>query len=582
MEKNQKRKILIATAFPTHGAGSGALVTTQAKSYAEDGHDVVIITGNNRTDFDKLDGVRYHIVPFTGETPDHEVIDGQVPFNYLMFTTHTESTANFWNVSLAQVEQYCDAFKTALKDEIETLNPDVIHAQHNWLLSSIATELDKPVVTTIHGTDLMGYEKAKIKLQEVKKEISTLKKEAKDGKENISLDTIEKVEDVYKKSKTSQEIENGIKTLLKTKEVKLSKSEYESLRKVFEPKKIYELYINEAEKSAKNSEKIIVISEDQKNKFASLFPYAAEKVVLLENGYDPKTFYKDENVKKSETIATLTSDRSKDGKIPEDFDSLVLFVGKFADFKGIDSLLIASKLYTQKLADEGKKVETIIVGSGALEDKLKKEADQLNLEHTHFVGRKPHDVIRNLQNLSTVSLIPSRDEPFGLVVIEGTACGHPVIGSNSGGIPGILNTEKVDLPKDQDIISTKLGLLVKPLPVRPVELTDEQKDELDVYSTDYVVAKNDEERKKVLKNSTLSLKLQPEVLKKYFDEYTASTTALADGVVGTVNKKYEFDNQEIASYTKNNYSQDIIRDKLFGIFDDAIDIKKKTNELDVR
>ena len=63
-----KKKILIVTAFPTHGAGSGALITTQAKSYVEDGHEVVIITGNNRTNFDKLDGVRYHVVPFTAET----------------------------------------------------------------------------------------------------------------------------------------------------------------------------------------------------------------------------------------------------------------------------------------------------------------------------------------------------------------------------------------------------------------------------------------------------------------------------------------------------------------------------------
>ena len=29
---NNKKKILIVTAFPTHGAGSGALITTQAKS----------------------------------------------------------------------------------------------------------------------------------------------------------------------------------------------------------------------------------------------------------------------------------------------------------------------------------------------------------------------------------------------------------------------------------------------------------------------------------------------------------------------------------------------------------------------
>ena len=125
---SKKKKILVATAFPTHGAGSGALVTTQAKSYIEDGHKVVIITGNNRTNFDKLDGIKYHIVPFKSEGENPEKIDGQCNFNYLMFTTHTESTANFWNVDLNELEQYCQSFKKALSEEVKELKPDVIHA----------------------------------------------------------------------------------------------------------------------------------------------------------------------------------------------------------------------------------------------------------------------------------------------------------------------------------------------------------------------------------------------------------------------------------------------------------------------
>ena len=139
---SDKKKILIATAFPTHGAGSGALVTTQAKSYEEVGHEVVIITGNNRTDFDKLDGVRYHIVPFTAETENPEKIEGQVPFNYLMFTTHTESTANFWNVGLEELEQYCEAFRKALQDEVKNFNPDVI----NYII----VEKEDEIVPLIH------------------------------------------------------------------------------------------------------------------------------------------------------------------------------------------------------------------------------------------------------------------------------------------------------------------------------------------------------------------------------------------------------------------------------------------------
>ena len=48
---NNKLNILICTAFPVHGAGSGALVTTQATSYVKSGHNVTIITANNRTDY---------------------------------------------------------------------------------------------------------------------------------------------------------------------------------------------------------------------------------------------------------------------------------------------------------------------------------------------------------------------------------------------------------------------------------------------------------------------------------------------------------------------------------------------------
>lgn len=574
MEKN-KMKILMATAFPTQGAGSGALVTTQAKSYQEDGHEVVIITGNNRSNFDKLDGVRYHLVPFTAETENPEKLEGQLPFNYLMFTTHTESTANFWKVGLEDLEQYIAAYKTALTEESKKC--DVIHAQHNWLLSSTATEMGKPVVTTIHGTDLMGYERSKVELAATKKQLDLLKGESKKGIFEISTADIAKIEEVYARAASVKDIRRGVKELLDSKAISGNKVDIMQLIDVLDSKRKYEFYIREAEKSARNSDKIIVISDAQKDKFNSLFPYAANKVELLENGYDPKTFYVDRSVKKEDIIPELTSHKTADGKIDMDYDNLILFVGKFADFKGIDSLLTAAKLYEDKLGQEGKKPLTLIVGSGALEEKLKAQTEQLGLQNTHFVGRQPHNVICKLQNLATASLIPSRDEPFGLVVIEGTACGHPVIASNSGGIPGILNTEKEVLP-NEDIIRTKLGVLVKPLPVRPEVLSQEEKDELDTISADYVASKP-EDRKAILSKAQEKFNLTDE-LGEYLEEYAQSTEALAGAVEQVINGELVFDNEGIADYTKTNYSQSIIRDKLIEVYRQAAESKKKDRSLD--
>ena len=567
-----KKKILIVTAFPTHGAGSGALITTQAKSYVENGDEVVIITGNNRTDFDKLDGVRYHVVPFTAETENPEKIDGQCPFNYLMFTTHTESTANFWNVSLEEIEAYNKAFEKAIREEVQNFNPDIIHAQHNWLTSSICNNFNKPVVLTIHGTDLMGYIKASDKLESVQEQIEGKKEELKKANDKKMLENIRVVEEIYKRSTTKAEIMRELKSAIKSKKLDISKAEMEELISLYDSKTLYELYKREAEKSARQSQRIIVISDAQEKQFNYLFPGNEKKVRLLENGYDAKVFHQNKDVKREEIIPELIGEENLD------YDSLVLFVGKFADFKGIDALLDAAKMYEIRAKAENKKIETIIVGSGALEDKLKEQAKELGLKHTHFVGRKNHSEICKLQNLADVSLIPSRNEPFGLVVIEGTSCGHPVIATNSGGIPGILNTEREDLSDKEKSYVTKLGVLVPPLPDRPAELNEDAVNKLDKMPAIYSMIGSKEEKSKFVLDKAEELGINGETLGTYFDGYMRTVTGLSSAVIDICDDKLQFNNDEIADYTQRTYSQEVIRDKILGIFDEAQSDFNKTRD----
>ena len=567
-----KKKILIVTAFPTHGAGSGALITTQAKSYVENGDEVVIITGNNRTDFDKLDGVRYHVVPFTAETENPEKIEGQCPFNYLMFTTHTESTANFWNVSLEEIEAYNKAFEKAIREEVQNFNPDIIHAQHNWLTSSICNNFNKPVVLTIHGTDLMGYIKASDKLESVQEQIEGKKEELKKANDKKMLENIRVVEEIYKRSTTKAEIMRELKSAIKSKKLDISKAEMEELISLYDSKTLYELYKREAEKSARQSQRIIVISDAQEKQFNYLFPGNEKKVRLLENGYDAKVFHQNKDVKREEIIPELIGEENLD------YDSLVLFVGKFADFKGIDALLDAAKMYEIRAKAENKKIETIIVGSGALEDKLKEQAKELGLKHTHFVGRKNHSEICKLQNLADVSLIPSRNEPFGLVVIEGTSCGHPVIATNSGGIPGILNTEREDLSDKEKSYVTKLGVLVPPLPDRPAELNEDAVNKLDKMPAIYSMIGSKEEKSKFVSDKAEELGINGETLGTYFDGYMRTVTGLSSAVIDICDDKLQFNNDEIADYTQRTYSQEVIRDKILGIFDEAQSDFNKTRD----
>ena len=146
--------------------------------------------------------------------------------------------------------------------------------------------------------------------------------------------------------------------------------------------KKYETYIKFAKDAAKNAQKIIVISNDQKKQFEKLFPNAKDKVTFIKNGYSPDVFYKikdknEEEIRREafDGLTDVDEKGKKTGKeIPKDFDKLVLFVGKFADFKGIDDLIDAQKIYDKKFKEENKKVITVIVGSGDQGDKLREQA----------------------------------------------------------------------------------------------------------------------------------------------------------------------------------------------------------------
>ena len=550
-EKENSKRVLFTLAYPLIGTGSGTAVKTVMHAMRDEGYKVGVLCADNKTDYPKEDDIEYATVPFTAPTENPEIIPGQAKNNYIMFTSHPAgATHNYWNASLDEVVEYVNIFKKHLHEEVERFNPDIIHAQHNWLLSSEVARIDKPMVLTIHGTDLMGYTKS----QEIYDD--TVKQLGEIPQSNLKIAGTEIVH-------RSGSLEEMAKKLDKLEEMHPDE-ESKKLIDLFREYARNKFYIQEAQNSAKGADQVIVISEAQKAEFARLFPYAADKVSLLENGYDPKVFYVDGRYTAQEIFEQLHSNLTEDGKISPEYDDLILFVGKFADFKGIDSLLIANKRYDEKLKAQGKKPLTIIVGNGDLDEKLKQEAKDLGLTNTHFVGRQGHDIVRPLQNLATVSLIPSRDEPFGLVVIEGTACGHPVIGSNSGGIPDILNTDKQELPED-DIIRTKLGLLIKPLPKGPEGLTKEQVENLNSIAYTYVDG-SPEQRKIVMEGLIKRLGISEESLKTYFDNYEQSTNALAEGVVGIVNKEYAFDNQEIADYTLDKFSQEVINKKTEEIY----------------
>ena len=107
-----------------------------------------------------------------------------------------------------------------------------------------------------------------------------------------------------------------------------------------------------------------------------------------------------------------------------------------------------------------------------------------------FLGNQKQEKLNILYNIADVLAIPSRIEGFGLVAVEALACGTPVIATNQGGLPEIINE--------------RVGTIIE--------------------AEDYV--------------------------------------ALEKEISNILNKEKKFNEQELVNYAKNNYSQDLLINKV--------------------
>jgi glycosyltransferase involved in cell wall biosynthesis len=110
----------------------------------------------------------------------------------------------------------------------------------------------------------------------------------------------------------------------------------------------------------------------------------------------------------------------------------LIFVGRLVSDKGVDILLQA----LARLKERGCRPALTIVGAGPEERGLRQQSAALQLEsQVEFVGSRRGADLAALLNRHRILVVPSRwREPFGLVALEGIACGCAVVGSEQGGL----------------------------------------------------------------------------------------------------------------------------------------------------
>src|SRR6266581_17897 len=178
--------------------------------------------------------------------------------------------------------------------------------------------------------------------------------------------------------------------------------------------------------------RVIVTETDYAARFLrERFPQRADSVHRIYNGLDLAEFRR------------------------TDFSStppLIIAVGRLIAKKGFANLIRACAL----LAERGKSFQCEIIGEGPLENELRAQIAQLNLQdRVALSGGKPQREVRQRLAAASVFVLPSVVDAHGgmdnlpTVIMEAMATGLPVISTDIGGIPEM-------------VVQDETGFLVRP------------------------------------------------------------------------------------------------------------------------
>ncbi len=169
------------------------------------------------------------------------------------------------------------------------------------------------------------------------------------------------------------------------------------------------------------------VSSFLRDSIASLDPKVAPRLEVLPLPHDESVFYRDDAVP------------------PE--PGLVVAVTRFTAQKRVDYLIKAFALVSEKLPS----ARLEIYGTGPLESTIRELIRKFGLEErVELRAPIPQERLREVYNRASTVVLNSYQEGFGLALSEAMLCGTAVIGTNSGGIPDIIEHEHRGLLVEPD------------------------------------------------------------------------------------------------------------------------------------
>jgi glycogen(starch) synthase len=182
------------------------------------------------------------------------------------------------------------------------------------------------------------------------------------------------------------------------------------------------------------AKRVTAVSATLKNEVMELYSIPYDKCDVIPNGVVPREFRTE--IDPGEVKRTY-------GIHP--YAPLILYIGRLVYQKGPDLLIGAVRKVCRRRCD----ARVLVAGEGDLRQSLQEQAGDLPV---NFVGYIPDSEYIRLLNAADVVVIPSRNEPFGLVLLEAWSAERCVVACNVGGlsenIDAFVNGIKTDVNAD--------------------------------------------------------------------------------------------------------------------------------------
>lgn len=159
----------------------------------------------------------------------------------------------------------------------------------------------------------------------------------------------------------------------------------------------------------KNYNLIITVSESTKNELAGIYQIDISKVKVVPNGVNTEKYKYRPKDKKLISKYNLTAKK------------VLLYLGQLIERKNIGFLF-------DVLFELSEDYILIICGDGDQREKLERKVKELNLgERVFFTGYIDEEEKVKYYNIADLFVFPSKQEGFGLSLLEAMACGKPVL-----------------------------------------------------------------------------------------------------------------------------------------------------------